>query len=308
MKHCIDYRNGAMGNTILSHILYSCNKIDIDLTNFFSESGNAHNLKFYNNTNLTAEHLEEYPDINKKCILTIVTTGWGEALRIKLSYEKWMNEYPTLFNYEKFNINPLLFDYNKENLKAWQDFYSKIKDPSWPNCQTPDEIKLLPKKVQEEIYSTYNAPVVEQPTTENQFVELLTNFYYENFLKCKQKKYKCPNKLNLMNYFTGDIQILRDISEKKLDWKWDIKRSNTFFNKMRDVNNDYLIWYHSIKDATHNLIKGNEIYENFQLWEQAIIIAKSCEITNILPRDLIWDDPSCELFQNNVYLSKLKRK
>lgn len=308
MKYCIDYRNGAMGNTILSHILYSCNKIDIDLTNFFSESGNAHNLKLYNKTNLTSEHLEEFPDINKKCILKIVTTGWDEALRIKLSYEKWMNEYPTLFNYEKFNINPLLCDYNKENLKTWQNFYSKFKDPSWPDCQTPEEIKLLPQKIQEEIYTTYNAPVSGQPTTEKQFVEFLTNFYYNNFLNCKHKKYKCPNKLNLMNYFTGDIKILRDISEKKLDWKWDIKRSNTFFNKMRDVNNDYLVWYHSIKDATHKLIKGNEIYKNFQLWEQAMIIAKSCEITNILPQDLIWDEPSCELFQNNVYLNKFKRK
>ena len=59
MQYCIDYRNGGMGNTVLAHILYSCNQVDLDLDTFFSDVADAHLINKYNDTALTSMHLDE---------------------------------------------------------------------------------------------------------------------------------------------------------------------------------------------------------------------------------------------------------
>jgi hypothetical protein len=47
---------------------------------------------------------------------------------------------------------------------AWQDFYQAVKDPSWPDCATPDHMAQLPTAIQQEIqhnpsYATWTQAV-----------------------------------------------------------------------------------------------------------------------------------------------------
>ena len=95
-KLCIDYRNGPMGLTVLSHILFSTNQIDTDLNLFFSETGDAHSIKKLNRTNLTAQHLIEHPSADHDYVLKIVCSGWDQILRLKMAYHKWMKKTPNM--------------------------------------------------------------------------------------------------------------------------------------------------------------------------------------------------------------------
>ena len=51
-----------MGNTVLAHVLFSSNQAKLDLDNFFSDTGNSHNISGVNTTKLRATHLIEFPD------------------------------------------------------------------------------------------------------------------------------------------------------------------------------------------------------------------------------------------------------
>ena len=81
---CIDYRNGGMGNTVLAHILFASEQITLNLENFFSDSGDAHQIAKLNNTMLSAKHLVEYPDDLCQCALQLVSIDWFDILRIKM--------------------------------------------------------------------------------------------------------------------------------------------------------------------------------------------------------------------------------
>ena len=48
--------------------------------------------------------------------------------------------------------------HNPEIVAAWQDFYAQIKDPSWPDCQLPEEISDLPESIRVEIATTHVVP------------------------------------------------------------------------------------------------------------------------------------------------------
>ena len=58
-----------MGNTVLAHVLYSCGQVELDLENFFSDTGNSHKISKLNQTELIAHHLIEFPNSDLKCIL-----------------------------------------------------------------------------------------------------------------------------------------------------------------------------------------------------------------------------------------------
>lgn len=114
MRYVIDYRNGSMGHTILSHALFACNKIKIDIDQIFSTNGNTHIISNLNNTNLICNHNLEYPLQDPSLqIISVVCTGWDEVIRKIMAYCKHYRMYPTEDNLDKFEfkiipgVNPL---------------------------------------------------------------------------------------------------------------------------------------------------------------------------------------------------------
>lgn len=97
-----------MGNTILAHVLYSCNQIDFNIESLFSPTGDAHKMRNLNKTPLFIWDQPEYLlDDNVIKILTVHYLDWYEVLRHKFSYEKWVGDYPTIENFNKFGfLNP----------------------------------------------------------------------------------------------------------------------------------------------------------------------------------------------------------
>ena len=303
MTYCIDYRNGSMGNTILSHALFACNQVDIDLTNFFSKSGNSHAIKIVNRTNLIAEHLIEYPRDNVTCVLEVITSDWWEVLRLKMSYQKWVGQYPTMDNVSIFYNHVVEISKSKQ-LRLWQEFYTSFKDPLWPECDLYTNVSTLPLIVQEEINNVYINPIVTQDS-ELQFVEWLTIAYYDKFCKKQSKHFESANTLLLGNYLQGRFQELIDVCTKTLNWAWNSNRSQQFYNKVIEINQPYLIWIDQIKQTTDDIINKRAVSTKFDLWEQAIIIAKVCEYTQQQPSTLNWNNVSCETDRNNLYLDIL---
>lgn len=293
-----------MGNTVLTHALFSCHQLDLDLDKFFSSTGNAHAIASLNTSELTALHLAEFPDPSLTCVLEVVCTGWWEVLRIKMSYSKWVLETPGLDNFSKFySYKP---EQNVEQSRLWQEFYSAVKDPDWPQCATPADIVSLPLWIQQEIKRLYTEPDLSAPVTLDRFVEWLTNAYHDNFLSLARYHESVPA-LELGQYIQGNHQPLVDMCRDQLGWTWDHDRSRAFFTKVLDVNSVYLDWLKSIQTATHAVLDQTNVHQEFAAWEQALIIAKACEHSGIDPQSLNWNTDSCNSVANNVYLKIFKR-
>lgn len=305
MKYYIDYRNGGMGNTVLSHILYACKQVDINLDHFFNETGHAHNILDYNKSNLEARHLAENPRDNVNCILEIYHEEWTRLLRIKMSYSKWMNDTPTLQNYKKFRFNFKITPQSEQ--ASWQDFYQDLKDPAWPECNDINDVVLLPEFIQKEIADAWQDPeYLSELSTENDFIELLTKTYYDNFCS-DPRTFKTITGISLENYLDGDFSVLINLSKNILNWQWDQRRSQLFFNKVIETNQLYLQWLDNIKCAVYNFQKNLPIEFDFEPWEQAIIIAKACQLTNFNPINLNWKNSDCKTFVKNIYLEEVKK-
>jgi hypothetical protein len=292
-----------MGNTILSHALFACNQIDIDLTSFFSKSGNAHAIARINHTNLVAEHLIEYPKDNVSCVLEVQASDWWEVLRLKMSYQKWFGKFPTVDNISTF-YNHVVNLSDQEQVRLWQEFYKVFKDPSWPECVSYNDISSLPFSLQQEIISAYIKPVAVQET-ELQFVEWLVTAYYDRFCQHQSKNFESVPTLLLGNYMQGRFQELIDVCTETLNWSWDSNRSQHFYNKVIEVNQPYLQWLEQITQATDDVMHNRIVSTKFDPWEQAIIIAKACEFTQRTPLNLNWNTVGCDTDRNNLYLDIL---
>lgn len=116
MHFVIDYRNGSMGHTILSHALFSCNQIDLDPNILFSKQATAHQITKFNLTNLICNHNLEHPiKTPHTTILGITCNDWDEVLRNIMSYYKYYQAFPTANNLHDFcfeypdNVLPLEF-------------------------------------------------------------------------------------------------------------------------------------------------------------------------------------------------------
>ena len=48
-----------------------------------------------------------------------------------------------------------------ETQRNWDEFYSGLRDPSWPDCHSLADIKNLEPRIQQEILSQYQHPLVE---------------------------------------------------------------------------------------------------------------------------------------------------
>lgn len=248
----IDYRNGAMGHTLLTHILYACNKCTH--TDVFNAQGHAHNIDEWNNTDLKANHQIEYP-ISGQCLIEFKTHDWYEILRQKLSYEKWHKQYPNVNNYKELGI---IFPKLKDN---WQEFYQSFKDPSWPECVSIKDVHKLEPYMQQEIKDHYKKPTFS-------FIESMTKFYYDQF-----KAQNCSSKFGGMIYTLEDycnkkIITLANHVEQILGWSWNESYSNQFYEKVEQVNQKYFNWLAQMKELYYNNNMNNLLD-----WECAMLQA-----------------------------------
>jgi hypothetical protein len=297
-----------MGNTILAHALFACNQINIDLDKFFSSTGDAHQIKKLNSTNLTAEHLIEHPNNDVQCILEVICQDWWEVLRLKLSYSKWTKTVPTLSN--ALNFYSFQVEADKKLQQLWREFYKIYRDPSWPDCDSVDDVSNLPISIQQEIQKVYCTPVIKEPTTDDTFVEWLTECYYDQFCNLSSSKFKNTSILMLGDYLQGNYSALINVCSNMLGWTWNTDRDLQFRAHVLQVNAQYLDWMETIKHATHLLVnnKRNCIDQKFELWEQSIILAMACKQAQILPNQLLWGTVGCFTDNDNLYLDIFTRK
>jgi hypothetical protein len=289
-----------MGNTVLAHVLFSSNQAKLDLDNFFSDTGNSHNISGVNTTKLRATHLIEFPDENAKCILQLKSDGWFYILQYKFSYDKWFKEVPTLSNWNKFFKQVV----DSSNDQTWQQFYSNVKDKSWPECESYDKIDSLPEYIIAEIKQLYQ-PSSNDISTNEQLLEFLTNSYFDNISKIDKFEFDAPV-YRLSDYFDYNIEPLIQIS-KMLNWQWDNKLSKQFHSKMLEINARYLAWLDIVKQHHDSIVSDIVCPMNLDIWEKALLIAKVCQTLHCNPRDLKWQDSGCFLEQNTATLIKLLR-
>jgi len=287
-----------MGNTVLAHVLFSCNKTKLDLDNFFSVTGNSHNISQFNTTELRATHLIEFPDENAKCILQLNSDGWFHILQHKFSYAKWRNEVPALGNWDKFFKHVV----DSNNDQAWQQFYSNVKDESWPECESYDKIDSLPEYILAEVKQLYQPPATDISTNE-QLLEFLTKTYFDTISKIDKFEFDAPV-YRLSDYFSHNLEPLIQIS-KMLNWQWDNKLSKQFHSKMLEINARYLAWLDTVKQHHDSIVSGIVCPVDLDIWEKALLIAKVCQTLHCNPQDLKWQDSGCFLEQDNATLIKL---
>ncbi len=305
MTYCIDYRNGGMGNTLLTHVLYSCEQIQPNLANFFSTSGNAHKVGDYNNTQLEAAHLREFPVASFICIVELYSDGWYELLRQKMSYSKWINDEPSVANVHKFFTLTPVTDADV----LWQNFYRNVKDPTWPECNSYNDVKYLPVDIQQEIYNTYQQPQTFKITNDAELMEFLSATYYDSWAKPVVSVYPDTLWYPLSDYFANNLELLKQkIASVLPHWRWNQDKSNQFHEQVLHINQRYFDWLSKIKTAVEHVIHMQEQSVDLAIWEKAMVVAKSCKYFGINPRTLHWNTTNCFLLQNNVTLiNSLKR-
>lgn len=302
MFYCIDYRNGSMGNTVLTHMLYACDQISIDTENFFDQhSGHAHKIARINHTVLAARHLLEAPDQDAECVLEILCNDWDEILRIKLAYAKWHKATPDLTNYQDF------FDYtpSHQSERLWQEFYQGFRDSSWPEQCSFDQVHTLPDRVQKEIFDNYQAPATAI-SSEPLLIEWLCTTYHNMFAVRNHKQFVRSQSITLGDYLMGDFSKLIDVS-RGLGWTWNAAKSDLFFKKVLHANQPHLAWLTEIKDCVASVQNNCSVVNNFEPWEQALIIAKFCQMYGVDLNCIKWHNIACSSNKNNVYLTKFTR-
>lgn len=284
---------------MLSHILYSCGKIDLDLGNFFSDSANAHNITKFNTTKLTAYHLIEYPTDQLTCIMQVYSDNWNRVLQVKMSYDKWVGTTPSLNNYTKFfNI----VSANDQSDQLWKEYYSQYKDPSWPECSNYCDVKFLPSHLQEEIYQTYIHPDELLITDNNKLLEFLSMSYYDLFCKPVVPHFSNAIFYPLSEYFSNNLVIVKNKINQVFEWTWNQEKSDKFHQTVMTQNARYFQWLNNIKNIYTQTIHLLESPVQLDVWEKAIVIAKVCEHFEINPNKLQWNTNGCFLSNNNVSL------
>lgn len=290
-----------MGNTILAHTLFSCQEVNLNLDNFFSVSGNSHAIRKFKNLKLTASHLLEHPDSNLECILQLRSDRWFRVLQYKLSYSKWAHAYPNIDNWKDFFIN---CESDKTN-RHWEIFYTSIKDISWPECQTFDDIHKLPRFIQDEVMQMYQPPTW-QINTNAQLLEFLSMCYYDQLCQDHTNIADTPI-YNLSDYYKHNIEPLKAIS-KVLNWSWDDALSKQFHDKMLEVNSKYLDWLDIMKQHHDDTVAGIVCPVILEVWEKALLIAKICQTMDISPASLKWYNNDCSLAHDNATIIKLLQR
>jgi hypothetical protein len=289
MTYLIDYRVGGMGNTIFTHAMYACNKIELNLDNFFSSTGNAHRIRInYLYDQLIPIHIDEQPELvpyNSRCIIEVKTSLWYKLLEIKMGYIKFLGKVPNFTNVlDFFSIDKQQIDYKK----TWQEFYQNFKDPSWPVCDTFDDVQLLATDIQTEIYKNYKPP--EVGITDNNWMSLLTFAYYDVLQSSKNHRSRFGGDIFLLDdYFSGKVDIIKKQIACYLGWTWDDQKSAIFQQYVLKNNQVYLDWLDNLKELFIKTVDKQLVQITIDPWEKALLLAMFCAQYNKDPRELPWD-------------------
>jgi len=216
-----------------------------------------------------------------------------------MSYFKYHNSVPTLSNFNSF------FEQKYQITDDWLEFYSAIRDPSWPDCESYKEIYKLPEYIQNEIQKTYQSPN-KLIMTESNLVEFLSETYYDMLTGCNHPNFFDVPVYCLSDYFSKKTQALEQIA-KQMQWKYNYQYSDNFYSAMMKANQPHLLWLDNMKQIHNNVINSVHTLVNLQPWERALVIAKSCITIGLHPKVLNWQDTHCFLDNNTASLIKSLR-
>jgi hypothetical protein len=233
-------------------------------------------------------------------VLQLTSQGWAEILRTKMSYSKWMKDYPTANNYQIFftNHNSLF-----KNNQAWAEFYNNIKDPSWPKCDKFEDRINLPKYIQQEIDNTWIEPITGIDS-DYKLLELLVITYYNMLINSQAPAFDCPSYC-IDQYLSGDFEQLKKLSNK-FKWIWNNSLSERFFAKFLEANQEYLDWLENRKINYQAALVNENFDWQLQIWENAIVLAKIFVDLKFDPQRVKWQDISCLFDNNSIKLSHMK--
>jgi hypothetical protein len=223
-----------------------------------------------------------------------------------MSYAKWHKEYPTVKNLNKF------FDCTKDVDvdvdKLWIDFYNNIKDASWPNCNTVNDIACLPDHIRHEVESSYQPPTRYNLDNENHALEFLSKNYYAQVQNKIIKNFDTSVIYLLSDYFDNNYDVLKTLVADRFGWQWNQQLSDQFYKKMLEANAKHLSWLADIKSIYNATVNFVEVDVNLEFWERAMLIGKLCQHFDVDPEQLNWNDQDCFLSNNNVSLLNYFKK
>lgn len=289
MQYTVDYRVGGMGNAVVAHIMYACDKVDIDCSNFFSTTGDSHRRRLFANRTIQPLHMIEQPETvppDSVCIIEIKATGWTKILEFFMGWRKYHKQTPSLDNIETFysQINQFAID----DQQLWQQFYDNIKDPLWPDCSAYHEVTKLPQYVQDEVYANYTTPVSDL-SGEN-FVSLMSIAVYDHLHESNSVNPIFDGEvLLLQDYLDGDVQILQQQAVKYLGWNWNRGKSLEFYHHLMNANRVHLDWLANMQDLFNKTTNAIVVDCQLETFEQACLIAKLCRRYQVHPSQLPWD-------------------
>jgi hypothetical protein len=217
-----------------------------------------------------------------------------------MSYAKWQKSVPDVDNvYTFFSVK-----HDNDDTVSWHEFYTAVRDPAWPDCDTYGDVKYLPKKIQEEIYQIYQQPVAFEVTDARTLLEFLSLSYFDMWIRPVQPMFKDTLFYPLSSYVANATQDLQEkIIEHLPHWSWDDDRSNKFHAAAMAKNQPYFAWLENLQEIVNDTINFQvRSTSNFLNWEKAAIIAKSCHLLGINPRLIEWQSSGCFLQEDNLTL------
>jgi len=277
-----------MGNALCAHIMYSCGQCDLDLDNFFSSTGDAHAARqLWKHSILQPHHMIEQPELvpaGSSCILEINTSPWFKLLELKMGYSKYTLVTPTVDNILSF------FRIDNQSIdekKLWSEFYTNIKDTSWPECDSLAEVVDLPMHIRNEIYNVYQPPTTG--VANDNFLNLLTIAYYDLIGSIDNTPNFGGEIYLLDNYFNNDLSTVKKQIQDKLDWQWNDQKSDFFCNRAIKANQKYLDWLERIKLIYKETIDNTVVQVDLEPWEKSLLLAKICLHYKMHPNSIPWD-------------------
>lgn len=274
-----------MGNTIFAHAAYACDKIKLDLREFWSSTGDAHKIRnSYLHNELIPVHMDDKVNIPKHscCIIEIKTSYWYKLLETKMLYCKYRLQEPNYASVQQFFT---LHNQYIDHQALWQDFYQNFKDPLWPVCDTYNDIQHLPKHIQNEIHKKYQSP--EVGVTENNWISLLSYAFYDTLLSSQDHRPIHGGVTFLLDdYFSMNVDIVKNQITKHLGWIWDDQKSLTFHQHALKNNQVYTQWLSKLKKFVSKTVDGQIFTVNIDPWEKALLAALCCVYFDIDPKKI----------------------
>jgi hypothetical protein len=139
----------------------------------------------------------------------------------------------------------------------------------------------------------------------NSWLENLTLKYYTMFQNAKNKKLQNPT-LQLGDYIDGNVSPLQNVVTR-LGWNWDSQKSKAFHRQMIMHNWRYISWVETIKTLTLSCVNSVLISTELEFWEKALVIAKVCDIKDINPMLIHWDNFEFLDADNATLIESLER-